>query len=66
MAVSKIQAADWAKVAFPEWAGLIEQALVWRSRMHEYGVYPQLPVREVARFVAFGVEQIEGYSDQKE
>ncbi len=60
VAGSKVQAAAWAKAAFPEWAGLIEQALVWRSRMHEYGVYANLPVEDVARFVAFVLGQIEG------
>jgi hypothetical protein len=57
-AVSKIKAAAWAKVTFPAWAGLIDQALVWRSRMHEYRVYADLPVEDVARFVSFVLDQV--------
>ena len=29
--VSKIQAAKWMKKQFPEWASLIDKALVWRE-----------------------------------
>lgn len=56
--LSKTKAAARAKVDFPEWAWLIEQALSWRSRMHEYGVFLHLPISEVALFVQFVLGQL--------
>lgn len=56
--LSKNKAAARAKVDFPEWAWLIDQALGWRSRMHEYNLFPRLPISEVSRFVRFMLDQL--------
>lgn len=54
--VSKDQAARWAAEQFPEWATLIQNALIWRSDPpHNQATYP-----ETARFVHFMIDQIVG------
>jgi len=51
--LSKAQAAAWAEAEFPQWAGLIHEAIVWRSHQWEH---PQADGTDnfprVQRFVA--------------
>ena len=57
--VSKLRAAAWAQKAFPEWAGLIGEAITWRE--HEWEV-PQADGRAtvptVRRFIAEMAERV--------
>lgn len=55
---SKVQAAAWAQRALPEWAGLIEQALVWRLAQAGPPVDDPAALVETRRFVAMVIERV--------
>jgi hypothetical protein len=57
--VSKKQAAAWAAAQFPQWADLLERALVWRAAgvNQMLGHVEQFP--ETKRFIDFMIAQIE-------
>jgi hypothetical protein len=57
--VSKKQAAAWTAAQFPQWAGLLERALIWRAAGTNQmpGHVEQFP--ETNRFVQFMIEQID-------
>ena len=48
---SKIKAATWAARKFPQWGGLIESALAWRSAQWARPVADPIAVAESRRFV---------------
>jgi predicted nucleotidyltransferase len=56
--VSKNQAAAWAIHELPQWATLINNALYWRQKMHEYGTIPEPPFEETVRFVHYIVDLV--------
>ena len=56
--VSKIKAAEWAKQAIPEWAGLIQKAIEWRLDFAQSGVIDEAALPETKRFVAAMVEEV--------
>ena len=56
--VSKIKAAAWAKATMQEWSALIEQALLWRSKMHEYGKLFSIPSDDIVRFVDAALDRV--------
>lgn len=58
--LSKKQAALWAQRAFPEWADLIQNALVWREAPEDAPVDHQATYLETVRFVEFARERILG------
>jgi len=58
--VSKKQAALWAEKEFPEWASLIENALLWREAWRDENVDHDATFQETLRFVHFAVSQCEG------
>jgi hypothetical protein len=57
--VSKQQAAAWAAAQFPQWADLLERALVWRAAGKDQlpGHAEQYP--QTKRFIEFMIEQID-------
>lgn len=55
---SKIQAAAWAANEFPQWAELINNALVWRKEHGKVQVDHAATLSETRRFLAFVVERI--------
>ncbi len=57
--VSKKQAALWAEKEFPEWASLIENALVWREAWRDENVDHDATFQETMRFVSFAISQCE-------
>jgi len=58
--VSKKQAALWAEKEFPEWASIIESALLWREAWRDENVDHDATFQETLRFVHFAVSQCEG------
>jgi hypothetical protein len=60
--VSKRQAALWAAQQLPEWATLIENALVWRKTWRDEPIDHQTTFPETVRFVHFVIDQIVGAS----
>lgn len=58
--VSKRRAALWAQEALPEWAGLIQNALVWRQSSREKEVDHAATFPETYRFVSFVIDQVAG------
>lgn len=57
--VSKKRAAEWAITAYPEWADLIKNALVWRQAQHDSTARYNAPIDETKRFVHFMIRQME-------
>ena len=55
--VSKKQAALWAEKEFPEWAVLIEQALMWREAWRDEDVDHEATFEETLGFVRFGIRE---------
>jgi hypothetical protein len=56
--VSKRQAALWAQECYPQWASLIQKALVWRSARRDEGVDHEATFPMTQRFVHFACDQI--------
>jgi hypothetical protein len=56
--VSKRKAAQWAAQELPEWSGLIENALLWRSAWRDDTVDHAATFPETLRFVEFMIAQI--------
>jgi predicted nucleotidyltransferase len=56
--VSKIQAAQWAEKALPEWSSIIRNAISWRQNWRDPGVDPATTFPETQRFVNFMIDQI--------
>jgi len=57
--VSKKQAALWAEKEFPEWASIIESALLWREAWRDENVDHDATFQETMRFVSFAISQCE-------
>src|SRR6266487_2752111 len=57
--VSKKQAALWAEKEFPEWASLIENALLWRQAWRDEDVDHDATFPDTLRFVHFAISQCE-------
>ena len=57
--VSKKQAALWAEKEFPEWASLIENALLWREAWRDENVDHGATFPDTLRFVHFAISQCE-------
>jgi len=57
--VSKKQAALWAEKEFPEWASLIENALLWREAWRDENVDHDATFQETLRFVRFANRECE-------
>lgn len=61
--VSKLQAAAWAARRYPQWAALIDDALLWRSQQNRAtATQPEVTFPKTVRFVHFAIEQIVGNS----
>jgi hypothetical protein len=56
--VSKKQAALWAQERFPQWASLIQQALVWRQNWRDQIIDIEATFPTTVRFIYFAVDQI--------
>jgi predicted nucleotidyltransferase len=56
--VSKKQAALWAQARFPQWAELIQKALLWRQTWRDQELDPEATFPETVRFVHFAIDQI--------
>jgi predicted nucleotidyltransferase len=56
--VSKRIAAEWAKGKLPEWAHLIENAMLWRADWRNTDTHPEASYPEVVEFVNFVTDQI--------
>jgi hypothetical protein len=56
--VSKKQAALWAEQEFPEWAWLIQNALLWREAWRDENVDHDATFQETLRFVRFAIGQV--------
>ncbi len=57
--VSKKQAALWAQKEFPEWASLIQNALLWREDWRNEQVDHEETFPETLKFVRFAISQCE-------
>ena len=57
--VSKKQAALWADKEFPEWASLIEKALLWREAWRDENVDHDATFPDTLRFVRFAIMECE-------
>ena len=57
---SKGAAARWVQDQYPEWAWLIQKALVWRRGERDEGAAQLATFGETARFVRFAAERIAG------
>jgi predicted nucleotidyltransferase len=55
---SKSQAALWTQEQFPQWASLIQKALVWRKASNDELVGHEATFPETARFIHFVADQI--------
>lgn len=56
---SKLRAAQWAANEFPQWADLINRALIWRKFMwREENVDHAATVSETQRFVRFAIDHM--------
>jgi predicted nucleotidyltransferase len=60
--VSKKRAALWAEKEFPQWASLIQNALVWREAWRDEQVDHEAPLSETQQFVRFVISQFENTS----
>lgn len=58
--VSKKRAALSAQQRFPEWAGLIQNALAWRTGWRDEVADPTTTFPETVRFVDFAIDQVLG------
>ena len=58
--VSKKQATLWAEKEFPEWASLIESALLWREDWRDENVDHDAMFEDMLRFVCFAIRECEG------
>jgi predicted nucleotidyltransferase len=58
--VSKKKAAEWAAQQLPEWASLIQKALLWRKHWKPEHSSPEATYPETERFVYFVIGQILG------
>lgn len=56
---SKIQAAEWAAREWPQWSGLIQQALTWRRTAGDASANGEATLPEVRRFVTFALGECE-------
>lgn len=56
--VSKKQAALWAQVRYPQWATLIQEALIWRAGRQEEAVDHKATFPKTVNFVHFAIDQI--------
>lgn len=61
--VSKKRAALWAAKEFPQWASLIQNALVWREEWREEQMDHKAPLSETQQFVRFTISQFENTSN---
>ena len=57
--VSKQKSADWGIGAYPQWAELIRNAIVWRQAQHDPTARYPASLAETRRFVAFMIEEME-------
>ncbi len=57
---SKIRAAAWAEKELPQWASLIQNAVLWRQAWRENEVDHAATLPETRRFVHFVIDRIEG------
>jgi predicted nucleotidyltransferase len=55
---SKKQASLWAQEQFPQWASLIQNALVWRAAWQVEAVEYEATFPETVRFIHFAVDRI--------
>ncbi len=58
---SKKQAALWAEKEFPQWASLIQNALLWRQAWRDQNVDHDTTLPESLRFVNFAIDYCEQY-----
>ena len=56
--VSKRQAAEWAQKELPEWASLIQNALLWRKNWHDENVDHAATLDETRRFVHHVIDKV--------
>jgi hypothetical protein len=56
--VSKRQVAEWAQKELPEWAALIQNALVWRKQWRDEGIDHAATLDETRRFVRFVIDKV--------
>jgi hypothetical protein len=56
--ISKIQAAAWAMRELPEWASLIQNALLWRQAWRDKNIDHAATMPETRRFVHFILDRI--------
>ena len=56
--VSKKRAAEWAQGRYPQWAELIQQALIWRREWRDKQVDHAATFPHTVRFVQFAIHQI--------
>ena len=56
---SKKQAAAWAERTWPEWSGVIEQALAWREAWQDENVDHAATIPQTRRFVHFAAAECE-------
>jgi len=62
---SKKQAALWAQKELPEWATLIQNALLWREAWRDENVDHDATFPETLRFVRFAISQCENETIRK-
>lgn len=58
--ISKIEAADWAKIELPEWSNLIDEAVSWRKDWRNENVDHDSTLPETLRFIRLVIKQIIG------
>lgn len=56
--VSKRQAAEWAQQELPEWASLIQNALIWRRDWRDENIDHAATLDETRRFVDFVINKV--------
>ncbi len=56
--VSKKQAAKWVKSKFPEWAGLIDSAFLWREDLKNKKITPEDTFAETTKFASQAIDRI--------
>lgn len=56
--VSKPQAVAWVAETYPQWATLVQNALLWRQHPNEENVDHVATFPETRRFVEFAIEQL--------
>ncbi len=55
--VSKLAAARWAQTTYPQWSGLIQNALDWRLAWRDPVADPAATLPETRRFIHFAIDQ---------